>query len=225
MVERAGNLRFAPGAAVFPGGRVDPGDHAIAAAIAPALDPADGAARVAAVRETLEEAGLATSLAHPVSAQEAAVARLAVAAGEPFGDVLRRLGWQLDLAHLTPFARWRPDWAGAFDTRFYLANLGTGAVTLSADGTENTRLLWASAADALAEGDAGALHLIFPTRRNLERLAQFPDFAEAKAHAEAMPPSIITPQRIERDGEDWLTIPEKLGYPVTGEPWLTARRG
>mgnify|MGYP003352949658 CR=1 FL=1 len=40
--------------------------------------------------------------------------------------VLDHFDWQPDLAALTPWARWCPDWPGAFDTRFYLADLGTG---------------------------------------------------------------------------------------------------
>jgi 8-oxo-dGTP pyrophosphatase MutT (NUDIX family) len=60
MLRRDADLAFAGGMWVFPGGRVDPGDYA------DGVDPAraDGAAvfsaaRQAAVRETVEEAGLA----------------------------------------------------------------------------------------------------------------------------------------------------------------------
>ena len=45
---------------VFPGGRVDPGDHAMVPADAPDADEA--AARIAAIRETIEEVGLAVGL-------------------------------------------------------------------------------------------------------------------------------------------------------------------
>jgi hypothetical protein len=112
-----------------------------------------------------------------------------------------------------------------FDTRFYLADLGTGAVDLAVDATENTRLFWISARDALAAADRGELSVIFPTRRNLERLAQFVSFAEAKAHAEAIPVRLIVPQLAERDGRQALTIPDDLGYPVTHEPLDSAMRG
>ena len=59
-----------------------------------------------------------------------------------------------------------------FDTRFYLANLGTGAVDVVVDQTENSHLFWASAQGALDLADRGKIKMIFPTRRNLERLAQ-----------------------------------------------------
>src|SRR6478752_2429270 len=57
IVERSAAMRFAGGALVFPGGRVDPGDHALAALHGGDAD--DLAARIAAIRETIEEAGLA----------------------------------------------------------------------------------------------------------------------------------------------------------------------
>ena len=58
MVARAREVDFASGALVFPGGRVEPTD----AALAPAEDPL-GAFRVAAIREAGEESGIL--LAHP----------------------------------------------------------------------------------------------------------------------------------------------------------------
>ena len=59
MVQRAKEMRFAGGAAVFPGGRVDDADFALAEALGAAdEDHRDElAARIAAVRETLEETG------------------------------------------------------------------------------------------------------------------------------------------------------------------------
>src|ERR1044072_2219539 len=42
MVERAAAMRFAGGALVFPGGRIDPGDYVLAGRAAPELE--DGAA-------------------------------------------------------------------------------------------------------------------------------------------------------------------------------------
>ena len=56
MMERAANMAFAAGALVFPGGRIDPDDHITAAALAPELD--DAPARIAAIRETIEESGI-----------------------------------------------------------------------------------------------------------------------------------------------------------------------
>jgi 8-oxo-dGTP pyrophosphatase MutT (NUDIX family) len=51
MVERAKAMAFAGGAMVFPGGRIDPGDHALAALVDAGED---GAARIAAIRRLPE---------------------------------------------------------------------------------------------------------------------------------------------------------------------------
>lgn len=66
-------------------------------------------------------------------------------------------------------------------TRFFLANLGTGTVDLLVDATENTHLFWASAAEALRMADTGDIKVIYPTRRNLERLALFDSYNAAVA--------------------------------------------
>src|SRR4051812_9111419 len=87
FIERAQTMAFAAGALVFPGGRIDPEDHEAAAVLAPELN--DGAARVAAVRETIEEPGIAALL--PADADGGAL-RSGLAAGEPFAAFLARLG-------------------------------------------------------------------------------------------------------------------------------------
>ena len=75
MVQRAKEMRFAGGAAVFPGGRIDPADRELAASLAADADPLVAAAQVGGIRETLEETGLAIGLTQPVSGNEAADAR------------------------------------------------------------------------------------------------------------------------------------------------------
>lgn len=220
IVERSAAMRFAGGALVFPGGRVDPGDRALAA-LHPG-DPDDLAARIAAIRETIEEAGLVVGVE---GLADLPAARTALYAGTPAGEVLAEAS--LDLDALVPFARWLPPGDVAhkvFDTRFYLARLPEGAVEAVVDGNENVRLFWATAQKVLDAADAGKARIIFPTRRNLERLAQFGSFAEAVADARAHPVEPITPWVEMRDGEERLCIPEGLGYPVTSQVIGTALR-
>ena len=227
MVQRAKEMRFAGGAAVFPGGRIDPEDAELASKLDPSADREVLSARVAGMRETLEETGLAIALDRAVSAAEAADARALLIEQGALAPVLERFGWRIVPERIVPFARWCPAIAGTFDTRFFLADLGTGAVDIAVDATENTRLFWSSAKGALAMADAGEISVIFPTRRNLDRLALFSSFAEAKTQADAIPVVTVTPQVTERDGEKWLLIPEHRarGYPVEGAPLSQVRRG
>ena len=223
FVERAATMAFAGGATVFPGGRVDPGDRALAGRF-PGVDSDDAAARIAAIRETIEEAGLAIGLSDPRFLE---AIRLGLHGGTPFADLLDDAGVALDLEALMPFARWCPNFkeARTFDTHFYLAQVDAGHAEARVDTTENVHLFWATAAEVLARADAGSLKIIFPTRRNLERLATLTDFEAAVAHARAHPVATITPFIEDRDGMRALCIPEGLGYPVTAQPLAEAMRG
>jgi 8-oxo-dGTP pyrophosphatase MutT (NUDIX family) len=230
MTVRSRNMTFAGGMAVFPGGRVDPADYALAEALAAehGLAPDEAAHQIAAVRETLEETGLALGLSGEINAASASAARKMLEEAGALAPVLDAFGWRLDLAQITPFARWFPkneNITRVYDTRFYLADLGTGAVDVSIDHAENTHLFWTTAQGALDAAERGDIKLIFPTRRNLERLALFASYAEARAQAEAIPVRTIMPQVVEQDGKPWLTILSDAGYPVTGELLETVARG
>lgn len=193
ITQRAAGMAFAGGMLVFPGGRIDPEDR-VRATQHPDLPLEDAAARIAAIRETVEEVGF------------------------DFG---------LGVHDLTPFARWLPKHRQArnFDTLFYLARVPGDAPEPKADGGETVHAFWASAADVLAMCDQGKAEIIFPTRRNLERLAMFSSFDEAVAHALTHPIVPITPYPEEREDGPWLCIPDGLGYPVTAEKWTSVTRG
>jgi hypothetical protein len=62
------------------------------------------------------------------------------------------------------------------------------------------------------------LQMIYPTRRNLERLAQFSSFAEVCDHVAATVQEVISPWTEYRNGIEMLCIPENLGYPVSAAP-------
>jgi 8-oxo-dGTP pyrophosphatase MutT (NUDIX family) len=225
MLQRSDGMRFAGGAAVFPGGRVDPADRELARRLLPGESEEIASARIAAIRETLEEAGLMIATRAPVTAREAAEARAMLLEVSRLDTVLERFGWELAPQALTFFAHWCPLWEKAFDTRFFVADIGTGAVDVTVDATENSRLFWASAADALAMADRGEISVIFPTRRNLDRLAQYADHAEALADIAAHPVVRIHPELEMREDGEWLVIPAGLGYPVLGQLKATVRRG
>ena len=228
MTIRSRNMVFAGGMAVFPGGRVDDADFDLAREVAPDGDIDEVANQIAAVRETLEETGLVIGLTGDITAESANAAREHLLEHKTLTATLSAFGWSLDLAQLTPFARWFPkneDIPRVYDTRFYLADLGTGEVDIAADLSENTRLFWVSAQGALDMADKGEIKLIFPTRRNLERLAQFDDFSDAKAQAEAIPVRTIVPRVDTSGGQPMLRIMEDAGYPITAELLDTVQRG
>ena len=221
MIERASTMAFAAGAMVFPGGRIDPGDH-----VAAPSSPPDAAARIAAIRETIEEVGIAVGLHPAPDAPTIAAIRTGLATGRDMASLLADHALTLDLAALTPFARWRPNFVEtrSFDTLFYIAASPAGAQAI-ADGGESVHAIWASAEAILADHAAGRCHLLFPTRCNLERLATFASLDAARAQAALFPPVTITPWVEQRDGEGWLCIPDDRGYPVTALPLAGMRRG
>ncbi|ALR20440.1 MULTISPECIES: NUDIX domain-containing protein [Sphingobium] len=225
MMERARSMAFAGGALVFPGGAVDDGDRALAARLANGLELDDAAARIAAIRETLEESGLGIGFVAPPAPDLLAAMRRALADGADMAALVDAHGLELALDRLVPFTRWLPTvrTARIFDARFYLAKAPDDQEG-SVDATENTRLFWSSARATLARCARGEGRTLFPTRRNLERLAQFDTFDALAAHAAATPPDKVRPWIEDRDGVPHLCIPTYLGYPVTSEPVATALR-
>lgn len=222
VMERTANMAFAAGALVFPGGRIEPEDETLAAS----YEFQDGAARIAAVRETLEETGIAVALSPRPSVEDVARLRRELAHGASFGDLLSAHQLELDLSLLTPFARWCPNFRETrrFDTLFYIAEAPQEPHEILADEKEAVRAFWSSADDILRELEAGSAHAIFPTRRNLERLARFASIEDALENAAQHEVRKITPWVEERDGRRFVCIPEDAGYPVTSEPFETARR-
>lgn len=221
MVERADGMAFAAGALVFPGGRIDDADHSLADRLG--VD----AGIVAAIRETLEETALPVGLTPVPDAMLAAGLQDALIAERSFADLLDEHGLTLDPHALQPFARWVPKFHAVrrFDTMFYVARAPAGEWPLRVVEGECAGAHWVPAADVLAAEQAGRARLIFPTRRNLERLAQHGSFAAIAAHAAAHPIEPVTPWLEERDGAKFLTIPDHLGYPVTQEPLEGQWRG
>jgi 8-oxo-dGTP pyrophosphatase MutT (NUDIX family) len=223
IMERTSDMAFAAGALVFPGGRIDPGDHEAAASL---RGGGEAAAKLAAIRETIEETGLVPAVTPAANPGAARALREGLSRGGALPALLAENGLEIGLDALTPFARWCPNFRETrrFDTHFFLAEAPADASEPDVATGEGARAFWATAADVLAEVDAGRAHVIFPTRRNLERLARFASIEEARADAARHPVRKITPWVEERNGQRLVCIPEDAGYPVTSEPLETARR-
>ena len=221
-VERAAGMAFAGGAIVFPGGRVDAADESLAAALG---RPGD-AARITAIRETIEESAVIAGLAGPVDPTLGPILQAALNGGAPFANLLEKHNLALDLDALTPFARWMPAFKQPrrFDTIFYLAPALPGDWRPIPQPGECEAAEWATAASLLGRVEAGAASAIFPTRRNLERIALHAGIAEAVADARRHPLDTIVPWIEQRGGVDMVCIPEDRGYPQTCEPVTSALR-
>lgn len=233
MMERIKQMAFAGGAAVFPGGRVDDADFAYAenlikdGQVDGDLSRDEVAARLAAIRETLEEAGLALALEGVDDPADCEEARAALHDGATLANICGRFDWQPDLEKLIPWSRWRPPRGEArtFDTRFYLIDAGDTPLNAKVDNTENKSLFWDSASGVMERANRGEVKIIFPTRRNLERLALFEDFESAAAHAKSIPVTTVLTYIEERADGIWLCIPDGHGYPETEETMESAMRG
>jgi len=225
MLRRAASLAFAAGRMVFPGGRLEAEDAELAQDFEGDIDW--NAARIAAIRETLEETGLLVGVDKQVEAAGARQMRQDLASGRAFGEILAAAGISLALDTLVPFARWQPpgDVARRFDTRFVMTAIGTGNVSVSADGSETTDLVWASAREMLARAEQGEAELMFPTRANLMQLARFPDFAAAREDCALRDMSPILARIEDREDGRWLTIDDGHGFPDVAMPLSKARRG
>lgn len=106
-----------------------------------------------------------------------------------------------DPAALVPFARWitPPEVTIRFDTYFFLAEAPDGA-EVTVDGQEIVDARWFEPARALEGSEAGELLMVFPTIKNLERIAQF-DTAHALLEWAAAHEVKPVEPRVEGQGE------------------------
>ncbi len=99
-----------------------------------------------------------------------------------------------------------------FDTRFFVARVD-GHQEVEVDMAEASSHHWFTATEAIDAALRNEHRLVFPTERNLERLATFAHFEAAKRHLADIPIQVITPAIRQIEGEDWLCIPGDAGYP------------
>jgi 8-oxo-dGTP pyrophosphatase MutT (NUDIX family) len=228
MVKRHHQIDFASGALVFPGGKTHAGDHDPAwsewAAGWAGLDGEQRALRIAAIREVYEEAGVLLALGRdgePFGGDDrAGAAREAVSKDErPFLDLVRELDLRLDLDALTVFARWiTPNvMPKRFDTWFYLARANSDQLAVC-DGWETVDVEWIAPDEAIRLAAAGERTVIFPTRMNLQLLAEASDSPDAIGRAMARTLVPVEPKVERRESGSVLVIPPDAGYGAVVEP-------
>ena len=228
MVRRHHQIDFASGALVFPGGKTHETDHDLAWADRCVgwadVDADERPLRIAAIREVYEEAGVLLSVdaaGEPfMGDQRAHDARGAVTNNErSFIDVVTELGLKIDLGALTTFARWitPPLTPKRFDTWFYVCRAGTEQLAIC-DGWETVDAEWIAPSKALALAAAGERKVIFPTRMNLQLLAEAADGADAIGRALSRELVPVLPKLEQRGGGQVLVLPPNAGYGLVAEP-------
>ncbi|VTU19662.1 MBL fold metallo-hydrolase [Variovorax sp. PBL-E5] len=180
MTRRSSSASFAPGAYVFPGGRIDEGDaaaHAMATR-RPTQSLAQLTQAVAAIRESFEELGVLLARhadGRPASAEDiAGMDRSTAASTVAFAEQCAARGLRLATDQVFTLAHWITDrdLPRRFDVPFLVARMPEGQVP-AADEAEQFEPCWVRPADALARHAAGSFFMIFPTLRTLERLAVY----------------------------------------------------
>ncbi len=154
VLERSASSRFLPGYVVFPGGAAEPADEDLAARW---FGSAEEAARACAVRELAEETGLLLT-------------RDGLDVG---GDLATLDGRAPEARQLRRLARWiaPQDVPVRFDASYFVIEATRGSDP-TPDGAEIVAAWWASPRALLAEWDAGARRLYWPTWFTVQALAR-----------------------------------------------------
>lgn len=215
LLRRSRATGFVPGAWVFPGGRIDAGDHALARR----LGRPDEAPHLAALREAFEETGILLT-------REGGTPRILVAdrdreldgerrsllEGElTMEDILGRRGLEPDPAAVTRIAHWiTPEVEPRrYDTHFFAAAVPPGTRAAVDDG-EIVEHRWLAPAPALAEHEAGHLPMVLPTVRTLVHLGHFRspgdvlEYHEEREVVPILPRFVRTPDGVALEVEEPL---------------------
>jgi 8-oxo-dGTP pyrophosphatase MutT (NUDIX family) len=187
MVRRSPAMRFMPGAWVFPGGVIDPGDEDLADLIVPGAASDHRAWAAAGVRELLEETGIWLSdppAVVPVADRhQATIAGLVADHGPVDGGAIRHLSTWITPT-IVPVR---------FHTRFSLMAIDA-AVTGEPDGAEVDAVDWVVPAAMIDRADAGDAALALPTRHTLAGFARLGSVDAVVEHAGSAPPPLMQPR-------------------------------
>jgi 8-oxo-dGTP pyrophosphatase MutT (NUDIX family) len=223
-VERHRRSGFLGGALVFPGGKVDTGDHddawdELTTALGERTRAFASDARtarafaVAALREVLEEAAIVPVVGDRLSGSDVLALRAelgtpAAPATRPFAEVLRARELVLDTARLEALSRWITPTAEPrrFDTRFYLLAAPPDQEGAH-DDHETTRSLWATPGELLERWERGEVLLAPPTSWTIAlfREARDVDAAFDVARSQSLDP--VEPCFVTTNGKVILTMP------------------
>ena len=242
LVARHAESRAFAGAHVFPGGLVDPADHAPAitaamggrtaadmahAALGEELAAAAALAFYAAtIRELFEEAGILLAddrdgrvlgFADAATRDRYAAHRRGVLDGTlGFDAMVRDEGLTLRRSDLHYFSRWiTPVHAPRrYDARFFVAPVPPDQTPLH-DARETTSAEWWTPVDALAGAAAGSIILTPPTARTLEELVELGSLAQVLASTRDRRVTPILPKVVQIGDRMGVLYPGDVDYDVT----------
>lgn len=234
MLRRTARAIFAGDMWVYPGGRVDDEDTAIAARHVVGLSAEEADRRlgvsgtglaywVAALRECFEEAGILLARRRsdgaPIDVTDPdTVARLAARREElnagrlGFAELIEAEQVELDAARIHYIAHWITPMGSPrrFDTRFFVAAAPPGQVAAH-DDTEVVHHEWVAPREAVAAWRADRMAMMSPTARMLmcltpfERAGEVMDFAAADPEAQQV--------RVVRLGDEYrILLPGEDGW-------------
>jgi 8-oxo-dGTP pyrophosphatase MutT (NUDIX family) len=165
VLERGAASRFLPGYVAFPGGAADEADAALAEEW---FGSATESARACAVRELLEEVGLALTANGLVESRDRSAG--SISASPPRVEQLR------EVAHwVAP-----PQVPVRFDARYY-ATAAPGGLRVVPDGGETADAWWASPRDLLEDWRTRRRSLFWPTYFTIREIAPCGGVAELLA--------------------------------------------
>ena len=222
--EREGDLRS--GAAVFPGGVLDPADalaHPQCVGDGHARSDAAASARlglreggldywVAAVRETFEEVGLLLAVGDFDLARLQPWREKLQAGQGSMAQMCAEHGLKLDLRGMAYFSHWLtpPGHPKRFDTRFFAVRAPAGQVAVADEG-EALELMWLTPSAAL--DPQRGLKLLPVTRRTLQDIGRHADVTSALAEAHARSSFPLNMPRIGRTAKGpRIVLPDELPY-------------
>ncbi|GAB2971903.1 NUDIX hydrolase [Nocardioides montaniterrae] len=244
LLRRQLTMDFASGMAVFPGGGVDPRDHAVDANLWAGPTPAEWAARLgcseadatslvcAAVRETFEESGVllagpsASEVVADTTGDDWEADRVALEGRSlSLTDLLTRRGLVLRTDLLGVWTAWlTPEFEPKrYRTWFFAAELPAGQRTRDVS-SESSSVLWLSVAEAVAQVEAGELAMMPPTYLTCLELSQHSSVASVLAVAAERSVEMFMPEVIEVDPSTGSGTGWTLSMPPAVRGLVAARR-
>jgi len=203
LTKRAMDASFAPGAYVFPGGKIDEKDQAHASLYLRshpqcALSLTQATQACTALRESFEELGLVLLKDHQGRPVEPSAQQALVRSKDLF-EQLESFQWQLDLERLHLLCHWITDrdLPIRFDVSFWVA-VCPQELHPVADEQEQFDPLWLTPQEALRQYHADQLHMVYPTIKTLERLVNTE--------------SALALMQATQDHEPWFSSCARAGY-------------